>query len=216
MSEYNIDSSEDEFADDENVVDDDTQGSMFEYVSHSHTFDDTDSINIFATKEVYNSINYNNGPVEKWNSKRKHEDSFKAKYMEKRQYTLKREYLTTVNHGEREYTVAPKFAHKLSTVTSNSVLFNLPRITTKEEITSTRDYAPNQQSKITQRIRNELEQKLQTRNTNKFDYFDKSQSDDEEEEKSTNIQRTTDMTDYVHVPAYDMEYVLADNRSKLK
>lgn len=218
MSEYINDSSEDELVDDNdniNVVNDYTQGSTFEYLFHSNYFNDIDSINK-ATENVYDSINYNNAPIEKWNYKRKLKNYLKAKYTEKIQYgtKLKRDYLGTVKHEEHECTVGQTFTNKLDTVTSSSVQLNIPCSTIKEKFTSTPDYSPNQQSAITQQSRNKLEQKLGTENLKKFDDFDQSESD--EEEKPTIIQERTNITDYVRVPTYEMEKVLIEDTSKFR
>lgn len=210
MSEYIIDSSEDELEHDDEVKNDDTQGFLLDYLFHSNSFNNIDS------EKFYDSINYNNKPVEKWDYKKKLENSLKAKYMKKRQYILSREYLSTVKHGEEEYILRQEFINKPYLVTSSPGQFKTPHFISKETHTNTLEYSPSQQITRIQNRPYGLEQKFVSEEIKKFDYIDKLESD-EDDEKLAKIMEQTDKTDYVHVPAYEIENVFEiEETSKFK
>lgn len=150
MLEYISDSSGDELTDvDENVINDNTEGSKFENIFYPDTLNDVDSFYKFSSRKVDDCIN--NACTEKWNHIRKVQNSLKRKYMEKRQHVPRQEYLSTVNYGEHDYNVGQKFTNKPDTVPSST----------------------------TSKAKTKLTQNLKSENKNAIDYFDKSESDEE-------------------------------------
>lgn len=202
MSEYDFDY-EDELLDVANVIDDDKEGSMTEYIVHEHS--------ITKKEKEINHKDFINKATEEADAsadKRKLVNSLKEKYMKKRQHFQRREDLSTVKHSKHENINKPDIE------ASSSIQLNLPLSMINEKITSTTDNNHNQQSTIIKRSHNELGQEIKSENINIFDYFDESQSD-EEEEKLSQIQVETDVADYVHVSAYKMKNLFEDT-SKFK
>lgn len=200
MSEYVFDFNEDELLDEANVIDNDIERSMTGYIFHQHKKRKDyhkDFIDKYATEEADAST-----------ENRKLVNSLNKKYMKKRQHFQKWKYLNTVKHSEYENTNKP------DTEASSSIQFNLLLFMNKEKIGSTTNYSFYQQSTIIKRSHNELGQEIKSENMNIFDYFDKSESD-EEEEKRSRIQVETDVADYVRVSADKMENLFRDT-SKFK
>lgn len=222
MSGDAIDSSEDEFVNDDNLINANTQGPMLDYLFQPHSFNSIESTYKFSTEtgndsinyynvQINDSINYYNVPTEKWNYARNIENAYAEKYVENRQNIPRQEYLSSVKHGEYENTVGQKSINKPGTMTTSWMQLYLPHFTGREKITSTPDYSSYQLTTITQIT--EVGKKLQLEKMNKFDYFDKSESD-EEGDKLIIINAQTDIADYVHVPVYEMENTLVKDTSK--
>lgn len=186
MSEYVNNSSEDERVNDDILENEDKQDFKSEYNFLSYVLNDIDSSYKFDTEEVDNS-----------NATFKSMNNIKTKP----QHFRKHKYLSTVKHRQHKNIKG----QKLDTAASNSMKLNLSR-------SSNIEYSHNQTSSVTQRRSNSLKQKLQSENRNSY-YFDKSESDDEEE-KLSKTQVEIDKADYILLPAYEMENILVKDTSK--
>lgn len=168
------------------------QGSVFNYITQSNSLDNADSSIKHASDKI-DVIDYNNNNVDEWNyNQLEHASKVKIGDLNKRIDNLKPEYI-------------------LNPVAKKPGFLVVEQLKSQEKYTNTPEYRSNQRTQFKQKS-----YKDESKNINKLEYiyFDKSDSDEENEYDEKMKQKQINKTDYSQMPVYDMEKTLVKDKSK--